>query len=94
MRSKRSLEGYLLVDNRAVGGGMMESATITCSHCQRVVVLNPGRTRGRGYCPKCDSYVCDECEADRVAHGFRCLPMAQVFDETERKLSHGSMDRI
>jgi hypothetical protein len=93
MRSKRSREGYLLIDNRAAGGGAVESPTITCSHCHRVVVLNPLRTRERGYCPKCDNYICDECEAVRVARGFECLPMTQVFDELENRIiKDGTMD--
>ena len=43
-----------------------ESATVTCAHCNTVVILNPNRTRERGYCPKCDAYVCDNpgCSTD------------------------------
>ena len=40
-------------------GKFYESATATCSHCGIIVVLNPDRTRPRGYCRKCDKYVCD-----------------------------------
>ncbi len=100
--SKRSIEGYLLIDHRAgagvdsglaqsVGpeaiavrpGGVFESATITCSHCQRQVVLNPDRTRERGYCPKCDRYVCDGCEALRVMSGGACKTFKQIMDEVQ-----------
>lgn len=90
MLSKRSQEGYLQIDHRACAGVTdlpvqsgqnFESATITCSHCQRVVVLNPDRSRSRGYCPKCDHYVCDECEVSRVASGGICRPFKQVIDE-------------
>ena len=64
-----------------VGRGMRyESATINCSHCSRLVVLNPLRTRERGYCPKCDRYVCDQCEAERVRTGI-CKPFQKVIDE-------------
>src|SRR5262249_875543 len=96
-RSKRSHEGYLLVDHRAgagiaqsevepgaiavPGGAMLESATITCHHCQRIVVLNPNRSRSGGYCRKCDHYICDNCEATRVASGGACKPFKQVIDE-------------
>jgi hypothetical protein len=31
-------------------GQVFESATVTCAHCNVVVVLNPDRTRPRGYC--------------------------------------------
>jgi hypothetical protein len=41
------------------GGETFESATVTCAHCNVIVILNPNRTRERGYCYKCDQYVCD-----------------------------------
>jgi hypothetical protein len=77
------------------GGQNVESATITCSHCQRIVVLNPDRTRSRGYCPKCDHYVCDECEAARVASGYACLPH-KVREElaVERVIIHEQRSRV
>lgn len=69
MKSKRSCEGYMLADHRACGGARVERATYTCGHCQRVVVLNPQRTRERAYCGKCDRRICDGCEAVRAASG-------------------------
>jgi hypothetical protein len=91
--SKRRHEGYLLIDHRAGAGlgegaglghgALFESATITCRHCQRVVVLNPDRTRARGYCPKCDHYICDGCEAVRVASGGACKTFEQVIEEAQ-----------
>lgn len=60
-------------------GTLYESATITCSHCHTVVVLNPQRTRSRGYCGKCDHFVCDGCETIRVKTN-ECLPLTKVFD--------------
>lgn len=50
-------------------GQMAEGATCTCSHCQKVTILSPTRKRDRGYCPKCDHYVCDGCETIRVLTG-------------------------
>jgi hypothetical protein len=97
LRSKRSQEGYLMIDHRAspgilageapgaipVGAGaLFETSTITCSHCQKISILNPGRTRERGYCPKCDHYVCDQCETARVATG-ECKTFKQLMDEVE-----------
>lgn len=61
-------------------GKLFESATVRCAHCWRHIVLNPLRTRERGYCPKCDRYVCDECEAVRVATGV-CRPWQKVIDD-------------
>jgi hypothetical protein len=60
------------------GGIKMESPTITCAHCNTIVVLNPLRTRARGYCAKCDAYVCDNpaCNAE-------CKPFSMKLDRLE-----------
>lgn len=50
-----------------------------CSHCQRQVILNPGRVRARAVCPKCYAYICDGCETIRAASGV-CVPFQQVVD--------------
>ena len=63
------------------GKGKYESATYTCSHCEATVVLNPQRTRERGYCRKCDHYVCDTCKAQRVASGGVCKPFKAMVNE-------------
>lgn len=108
MRTKRSQEGYLFIDNGEYGGptaeqialagdkhvagaghrGVFESATVTCKHCQTVVVLNPQRERERGYCRKCDGYVCDKPECN-----LACLPMNKVLD-IALDIAHHNPDRI
>ncbi len=97
VKSLRSHEGYMLVDNRntpgiddatmvamgypvGAGRGLYESATYTCSHCNAVVVMEPLRTRERGYCRKCSQRVCDGC-ATVMAKTFECRPMTQIVDE-------------
>ena len=57
-------------------GQIYESATVSCSHCQVVVVLNPLRTRPRHYCAKCDAYICDGC-----AVVGECRPFEAVIDQ-------------
>ena len=57
-------------------GTLFESATITCSHCQAIVVLNPNRTRERGYCAKCDHYVCDSPACNR-----ECVPFQRILED-------------
>ena len=57
-------------------GQTFESATITCSHCNRIVILNPNRTRPRGYCAKCNHYVCDT-----PACALECVPFKKVIDQ-------------
>lgn len=73
-----------------VGAGkLFEGATFSCSHCARVVIINPGRTRARGYCPKCDRHVCDWCEAERVST-MMCRPVSQVIDEFMNNRNKGT----
>jgi hypothetical protein len=80
----------LLIDHSNSPGipgrtGKLESATYTCSHCPRVVILNPNRSRPRGYCPGCNHYICDHCEAIRAQTG--CKTFKQIMDDVcERAL--------
>src|SRR5678809_1274937 len=96
-RSKRSLEGYLLIDNRLApsvpgfgdtpgiaAGATFESATITCNHCNRVVILNPNRSRPRTYCAKCDHYICDVCAAVG-----ECRPLVALRDKLQKDAERG-----
>ncbi len=80
--SKRSLEGYYLVDNRASGGTLEERPIVTCSHCQFQIVLNPGRTRDRSECPRCDKYICDGC-AGLYAKTNDCQNFQRTLDRDE-----------
>lgn len=70
-------------------GTRAELPTFTCSHCTCVVVMNPLRTRERGFCPKCDRYVCDRCEAARVASGGECYPFAKRIDDFMDEVAKG-----
>lgn len=73
------------------GRGLFETSSITCSHCQIVVFLrlDGTRVRARPYCPKCDHYICDKCEAIRVASGGACKTFKQVLDEVQEAASRG-----
>ena len=56
---------------RYVGEGkLFEAHTLSCVHCGGHVVLNPDRTRERGYCRSCDHYICDGCDAERSLPGY------------------------
>jgi hypothetical protein len=96
MKTKRNQEGYLLIDNRATeeaipgfGSRIFETGAVTCSHCQAGVIINPQRTRARGYCPKCDHYICDSCEIKRFASGGECKPFKKLLDEAQERLAKG-----
>lgn len=72
----------------AVGAGQrLERDVKQCSHCQRAVVLNPGRVRDRAVCPKCYHYICDSCDTLRVATG-ECVPFMAVMERAETFLAH------
>jgi len=73
----------MLAAGYPVGAGrkVFESATFTCADCERVVVMNPDRSRPRGFCRKCNHYLCDECEAIRFASGGVCRNFKQRVDE-------------
>lgn len=82
MSSKRRLEGYLLIDNRLSGGGLLEVPTLTCSHCQQQLIVNPDRTREREWCQKCDKYICDGCGLKKKL-GADCVPMNKILDDVQ-----------
>lgn len=64
---------------------IFESATFTCADCQAVVVMNPKRDRPRGYCPKCNHYICDACDTVRVLNGGACN---NFQDRVDRELNN------
>lgn len=61
-------------------GAMLEKATMTCSHCGSVVVLNTARTRERAYCGKCDHYICDGCQFLSTRPDYQHQPLTQQID--------------
>jgi hypothetical protein len=63
-------------------GQMLEAAVLTCSHCTAQIIRNPARTRERAYCRGCDHYICDGCEAKRVASGGQCDVFTRKLDRT------------
>lgn len=71
----RGGKSYLLHDNRGAGLGYQEMDVLTCAHCNRGVILNPERKRERGYCRRCDHFLCDNpgCNAE-------CTPFQQTID--------------
>lgn len=99
--SKRSHEGYLLIDHSASPGTdqvkegkKFEAPILTCSHCQRGVIVRPDRTRARPYCPKCDHYICDLCEAVRVKAGGACNSIARLIDQVGGVAPQAALETI
>ncbi len=98
MKTKRSHEGYFLVDHSESPGipdqampagmpprsgqGKFEAPTFTCNHCPRVVMMNPKRNRERAWCRHCDHYICDYCSGILAATGV-CKPYRNFLDELQ-----------
>lgn len=62
-------------------GRLFEAATMTCQHCQAIVIKNPGRDRERAYCMACaGAYICDLCDAERRKPDYQHLPMKKIVD--------------
>lgn len=61
-------------------GKLVEMATLTCGHCTGQVLINPDRTRDRGFCPKCFCYLCDSCVAISREPDYQHRPWKQVVD--------------
>ena len=72
-------------------GRRVELPTVNCSHCERLVLMNPLRTRDRGYCPKCDRYLCDQCELVRVQSGGECHSFKKKIDQFMENAAKGKI---
>lgn len=85
IRTERRDLGYVEVDHRATDlppgtPRHFEADTYTCTHCQRVVAMNPKRTRPRSKCKACNHDICDGCGADYFITGA-CVSMARRIEE-------------
>lgn len=78
------------IDPKLVEAGQLaEMPTITCNHCQYVVIVNPNRERDRERCQYCDEYICDDCA--KVVHlTLSCDAMIKRLDRYFDDLAHGS----
>lgn len=70
-------------------GKLFESAILSCSHCRTAFVKNLDRTRERGYCAKCDHYVCDLCHAEMQLPTYTHLPFDKFVDLSMRFAEQG-----
>lgn len=78
------------IDAPDIVRGTMEMATLTCVHCNRVVVLNPQRARERGWCRKCDAYICDSVGCNAECNPFmQSVELAQKYEGDQPYLLRG-----
>lgn len=66
-------------------GEVYESGLVVCSHCQAAVILHPKRDRERGWCAKCDKYVCDDC-AEQQAITLECRSFERRFEQLHNEI--------
>lgn len=78
------------IANHIGKGKKFEAATLKCGHwpCGRMVIKNPDRTRARAFCPKCDHFICDYCESERIRTGI-CKPFKQGIEEHLNNIAKG-----
>lgn len=69
-------------------GQLFEAPTITCAHCQAMVIVNPNRSRERAWCSKCDKYICDECQI-RMHLTLRCDSRERKLDNLKEEVAQG-----
>lgn len=62
------------------GRGLFEAPFAKCHCCQTMLIINPLRTRERGYCPIHDKYACDWCHEKRITTGV-CKSFDEIADE-------------
>jgi len=66
----------------AVGAGAIYERDVQlCSHCGSQVILNPLRERPRGYCAKCDHYICDNPICNK-----ECQPLARLLEQVDNQI--------
>lgn len=66
------------------GRGLFEAPTVTCSHCQVIVIVNPLRNRERAYCSKCDHYICDKCGVV-YAQTRQCITFKEIVETVQER---------
>lgn len=78
--------GLRRIADQVGAGQVAKIPTANCSHCERLVILNPGRTRDRERCWGCWGYMCDRCGLLYKLSG-ECRPFQQVIDDWAREAS-------
>lgn len=86
MRAGQST-GYLLVTDPS--GGDRERDTLTCSHCQRQVVIAPvtgsdTSAQRLDRCGQCHKTICTPCAAE-LTRTLKCAPWEARLDAIERR---------
>lgn len=75
--SSRREAGLITISDPGSDKPLLEAATIQCVHCGRHWVPQPGSGRTRGFCMRCNGFICGpECQ--------ECIPVEQMLENIEQ----------
>lgn len=65
-------------------GRIIEYDTITCCHCNRIELIQPGSGTKRGWCFMCARPECGRPECSSATQG--CVPFERKLERYERRM--------
>jgi len=74
--------GYLLKWTEGGAKIELEADTISCSHCQKVLLKNRWKKQG-AWCWRCGHAICSMC--DEKSHVTGCVPFMQMIEAQLRR---------
>lgn len=80
-RSVYNGAGYVMSDNRASGGTLLEDDVLGCGHCQASISKTNWRAYGENKCSTCDEPVCSVCKFIMAANGGRCSNFKMMVEK-------------
>ena len=75
--------GGMLIESNLGSDRTKEVPTYTCGHCQRVVIMNPTRTRPRNMCRRCMRQTCETAGCLQ-----ECNPIERDLERAYANLLH------
>lgn len=86
MKSIFAGAGYVMVDNRASGGGLREDDLLGCLHCQALIDKSKWSAEG-AFCHVCYGPICSFCDERKTTFGCEVFEkrFARAIEENYRK---------
>jgi hypothetical protein len=75
-------------------GKVFEADSLTCSHCQSVVIKSHFRQRERAKCVKCNHYICDGCHYLTTLPDYVHATMRQAVEYGKPELVDGIFPQV
>lgn len=74
--------GYYRNDDSLAGGKKAEADVRTCTHCQKVILMNKWKDDG-GFCSRCMAPICGFCADEMQTQG--CVPFVKKIEEAANR---------